>query len=190
MNLRFLFFFLAIITFNGCIHKRLERDVEKFKGQQVELFLEMKTFWKGKDTVVTGFLDAPVKLVVWYDSLSCLSCEVGKMDAWHNIVSYADTIDSRFRIILLFTPRRDDYFRVFFALRASRFDYPIYLDRHSTFIKQNPNLPKNRRLHSFLLDKNNRVVLLGNPLYNPALWALYKRTIQEMIENDGVLPDR
>jgi len=40
------------------------------------------------------------------------------------------------------------------------------------------------------LDKDNRVVLVGNPLHNPPLWELYKRTIQKMIDNDGVFPEQ
>ena len=80
--------------------------------------------------------------------------------------------------------------RVSIALKVNQLDYPVFIDQYATFVHQNPNLPKNQQLHSFLLDKNNRVVLVGNPLYNPALWALYKRTIQEMIDNDGVLPEK
>ena len=37
------------------------------------------------------------------------------------------------------------------------------------------------RLHSFLLDKDNRVVLTGNPIGNEPLWELYKEQIRELI---------
>ena len=164
--------------------------MEQLMQQNITLSPDWDVVWQGNNTVLKGVQEIPVKLVIWYDSLVCSSCQLSRMYEWNNIVTYADSLASWFSIIYLFTPKIDDIDRVNVVLKTNNFDYPLFIDRNSSFIKQNPNLPKNRRLHSFLLDKNNRVVLLGNPLYNPALWALYKRTIQEMIDNDGVLPDR
>jgi len=153
-------------------------------GKQIALSSSWKTMLNGRDTVLTGFTEAPVKLVVYHDSVMCGSCEAGRMHEWNNIVAYADSLAPWFSIIYLFTPKRADLGRIRIALRADRFNYPIFVDQNATFVKQNPNLPKNRQLHSFLLDKNNRVVLVGNPLHNPTLWQLYKKTIQQMINND------
>ena len=46
------------------------------------------------------------------------------------------------------------------------FDYPILLDTLGEFEKLNPHLPKNGTFHTFLLDENNNVILVGNPLRN------------------------
>lgn len=41
-----------------------------------------------------------------------------------------------------------------------------------------------------LLDRNNRVVLVGNPLINDAMRALFKATLDNMLAHDGVyVPD-
>ena len=47
-------------------------------GQEITLSLDWSAVYKGKDTILDGFAEAPVKLVVWYDSLLCGSCEVVK----------------------------------------------------------------------------------------------------------------
>ena len=67
-------FFLLL----SCTGNELAKDVRLFMGQDITLSLDWSAVYKGKDTVLTGFADAPVKLVVWYDSLLCGSCEVGK----------------------------------------------------------------------------------------------------------------
>ncbi|WP_256620806.1 hypothetical protein [Rikenella microfusus] len=39
-----------------------------------------------------------------------------------------------------------------------------------------------------MLDKDNRVVLVGSPIGNPKMWELYKSTIDRLVENGGILP--
>jgi len=159
-------------------------------GQKITISSDLNVVWNGKDTVLTDFTKAPAKLVVWTDSLGCTSCRASKMSEWNSIIVYADSIAQWFNIIFLFTPKKEDIDRVNIALKADKFDYPVFVDQNANFVKQNPKLPKNRQLHSFLLDKNNKVVMVGSPLYNPALWALYKTTIQRMMDNSGVLPEQ
>jgi len=36
-----------------------------------------------------------------------------------------------------------------------------------------------------LLDRNNRIVLIGNPLNGDAMWELFKSTLENMLAHDG-----
>ena len=47
----------------------------------------------------------------------------------------------------------------------------------------NPNLTKTR-FNTFLLDKENRVVLVGSPANNDKLWELYKQQIRKLMDKD------
>lgn len=58
---------------------------------------------------------------------------------------------------------------------------PVYIDTLGIFQKNNPHLPKNPRLHTFLLDANNHVILVGNPLYNTKIKEMYDRVIHEKL---------
>ncbi|MBR2195950.1 MAG: hypothetical protein IJ911_10090 [Salinivirgaceae bacterium] len=60
-------------------------------------------------------------------------------------------------------------------------DYPIFIDTANQFYKLNPHIPDNKLMHSFLLDSEGKVVLVGNPIQNQAMFDLYKKTIEEMI---------
>ena len=179
-------FVLALLL--SCTDHQLLKSTRAFKNQQITLSSDWNAIWKGRDTVLAGFTQVPVKLVVWYDSLGCASCQMSKMSDWTHITAYADSLSPWFNIIYLFTPKEQDVERLHMTLRGSRLDYPVFIDQHATFVKQN-KLPRHPELHSFLLDKNNRVIMVGNPLYNSALWDFYKRTIQRMIANNGILPE-
>ena len=186
--LHIVFAISTILLLYSCTDNQLVKSIQQFKGQQITIPADLHTVWKGRDTLLSGFTQVPVKFVVWVDSLNCASCKVNSMREWNDVVKYADSLAQWFNIIFLFTPKKKDLNKVNTALRANRFDYPIFIDRNADFVKQNPRLPKQQQLHIFLLDKDNRVILVGNPLRNPTLWVLYQRTIQTMIENDGVLP--
>lgn len=187
--MKYLYALCIALSFCFCTDRRLAKEVTQIINRQIVLTNDLVVVGENQDTVLNNFMKAPIKLLVWYDSLSCATCEVGKMIEWNAIIKYAASFGSWFNILFLFTPQKQDVFRVKIALRTHELDYPLFIDQNASFVKLNPQLPKNRQLHTFLLDKNNKVVMAGNPLYNPALWRLYISAIQKMIANDGVLPD-
>lgn len=46
----------------------------------------------------------------------------------------------------------------------NKFSYPIIYDYHGTLDSLN-QFPKNRIFQTFLLDKDNKVILIGNPIW-------------------------
>ena len=71
----------------------------------------------------------------------------------------------RFTPILLFVPGRGQYDNVVKSLKERAF--PI--DRTNEFIRRNDPILADTRFQSFLLDRNNRIVLIGNPLSGDAM---------------------
>ena len=57
------------------------------------------------------------------------------------------------------------------------FDEPIIYDYHNQFFKLNQFPPDPYR--TFLLDKQNKVQLIGNPVETPQLWELYNKVITQ-----------
>ena len=177
------------LSFCSCTQQRLIKDVQQFIGQTIIFPSTVNTTWNGIDTVVTDFMDVPIKLVVWQNSHSCTPCEMNNLYEWNDVIKYADSLSQWFRVAYIFTPKKEDLLSVKTALKAKKLDYPIFIDQNATFKKLNPRLPKNQLLHTFLLDKSNRVVMVGSPLQNPSLWRLYMKTIQKIIDNDGFMPE-
>lgn len=60
----------------------------------------------------------------------------------------------------------------------TNFDYPILIDTLGEFERLNPHLPKNQALHTFLLDENNRVILVGNPLRNKKIKEMFYKRVE------------
>lgn len=64
-----------------------------------------------------------------------------------------------------------------YLFRRDAFSYPSYLDANSELNRLN-NMPTDDRFQTFLLDEENKVVLIGNPTNNPKVWDLYKQLIK------------
>lgn len=42
----------------------------------------------------------------------------------------------------------------------------VYIDDRQDFITNNPTIPEDAMFHTFLLDRKNKIVLVGNPVHN------------------------
>ena len=62
-------------------------------------------------------------------------------------------------------------------LRINRFDYPMNIDRNDSLEILN-SFPKEIAFQTFLLDKDNKVLAIGNPVLNPKVKDLYLRIIR------------
>lgn len=71
------------------------------------------------------------------------------------------------------------------SLKEHAFPFPVFIDRTNEFIRRNDPILADTRFQSFLLDRNNRIVLIGNPLNGDAMWNLFESTLENMLAHDG-----
>lgn len=119
------------------------------------------------------YSDAKFKIVCFIDSLSCAPCTIKGLAIWNELLyisknlSYAVIIESP-------SYRLTDMYE---GYQESSFDHPVYIDTCHTFIRHNSFLPTNRLYHTLLLDKNDSVLIVGNPLKNEKIKELYIKVL-------------
>ena len=141
----------------------------------------------GRDTVAFDFSHCMAKLVIYTDSMSCSSCQIDRMYEYEEMIDFRSETGEKYLPVFIFSPRKGQGDNIRYTLSITRFRYPVLLDEAGGFPRLNPHIPSDNRCHAFLLDKNGKVILVGNPSRNPALWELYKKTIHDLIRNGGVL---
>ena len=158
---------LCLVLLSGCADKSLEHKVEKMIGRQIVFPENLQPVIDGRPMPNTDLMSANAKLFMWYDSTGCTTCKIKQhMEKWYDMVDYANKIgNDKLKVVFLFTPKITDIIEP--SLRA--FKYPVYIDKGSEFSNLNSDLPEEEFLHSFLLDKDNKIVLVGNPLLNESL---------------------
>ena len=55
----------------------------------------------------------------------------------------------------------------------------IYVDTCNVFTRNNSTIPEERYLHTFLLDRENKIVLVGNPNVNERVESLFQKIMNE-----------
>jgi uncharacterized protein YcfL len=172
----------------SCQDRKTKKEIQQLSSEAVAVPSGITQVLFGRDTTLLDVDGSPARLVIYTDSLSCSSCRLKYMFEYNDILGLHEELGGEFMPIFVFSPREGQSAEIRNTLLLYRFDYPILLDDRGMFPAANPHIPADNRFHTFLLDKNGKVVLVGNPVNNPGLWELYKTTITQLIENEGTMP--
>ena len=176
---------LLTIFLSACQDKQKEIItllVKEWQGKQI-LFPENMVFTRfASDTTNFVIPTSDYKVLVFVDSIGCTSCKL-QLSRWKEFIRYTDSISQK-NIPFLFFFQFDDQWEIHSLLIRENFDKPICLDR-SDSLNQHNHFPKDIRFQVFLLDKNNKVVVIGNPVHNPNVKELY---LEEISRKQPVAP--
>lgn len=128
--------------------------------------------------------EKPIKIITYMDRSSCTQCAMQILIEWNNLVKEVESDSVGFVIIIYPT----DKIELKTALSALKLQNSLLYDTNNNFLKDNKLTNILARNRTFLLDKNNKIILVGEPLNKTKLWELYKNSIQTLISNDGTMP--
>ena len=132
------------------------------------------TLW-GSDTVDYIKPVSSYTIVSYVDSIGCVSCKL-QLAEWKVLIAGMDsTFKDKVSVLLFFCPKRNE--AMSYILKRDGFGYPVCIDQSDTFNKLNHFLDE-MAFQTFLLDRNNRIIALGNPVLNPNIKKLYWNIIQ------------
>lgn len=122
------------------------------------------------DTVDYQIPTSDYKVLIYVDSAGCTSCKL-QLDKWKKFIAYSESIaGDKVSYIFFFHPK--DYKEIRYLLKRDTFNRPICIDKYDQLKKLN-KFPDDIHFNTFLLDKNNKVVIIGNPIHNLAIKDLY-----------------
>ncbi len=114
-------------------------------------------------------------VLCYVDSMGCMSCKL-QLPEWREFIYVVDSI-SKGTVSFVFVFQSKAGNDLIHFLKRTEFDYPLFIDVNNSFDQLN-KFPSDIQLQTFLLDSNNRVVAIGNPIYNPKIKELYLNIIQ------------
>lgn len=184
MNRIIIFLFLALML-SGC-------SGSSKKNQIAGMVCE----WQGKTIVLPdGIVDfnsgdtldiskADYTILTYVDSAGCTGCKM-KLPLWREFLNSVDTITDA-EIQALMVVNTDDPKELEYLINRDLFEYPVFLDADDKINKRN-SFPEDIVYQTFLLDRNRKVVAIGNPTHSPSIAALYKSIISgEQIFNKDI----
>ena len=171
---------LSIIALTSCEESRkdeIARLVKEWEGKEIHLPEHPVFSIQWKDKVDFSFRDNEYKVVSYVDSIGCISCKL-QLDRWKDFIHEVDSLTGEAVpfILCLHHPDVKEMQRVTWK---DEFKYPVFIDEMGTFDALN-HFPTNMMFQTFLLDKNNKIVAIGNPILNPMVKELYLEKLTEM----------
>lgn len=110
------------------------------------------------------------KILIYIDSIGCSSCKL-QLNEWKIFMKQVDSLtNNHVKFLFILHPKEIREIKV--QAKINKFNYPLYFDKNDELNKLN-KFPSDIAFHTFLLDRENKVILLGNPVSNPKIKELY-----------------
>lgn len=171
---------MIVLLFTSCSNEsKINKDILKLMSNPISLPCNATITVNGKDSLIKDYFESNYKMIIYTDSLECTSCEISNMRLWKPFLTYADSLKGKLNFYFIFSTSKSKSVR--YALMNNSFRFPALIDEKGEFEKLNPHLPSNKTMHTFLLDDNNNVIMIGNPLYNNGIEKLFYQEMQKLM---------
>ena len=155
-------------------HKRILDIVKEWDGQEITFPTHSIFTIKGTDTVSYKIPKSNYKVVVFVDSVGCISCKL-QLPKWKEFMHEVDSLsDGNVPFVFFFQTKNVRELR--YILRRDNFSHPVCIDTEDSFYKLN-RFPGEMMFQTFLVDSENRVKVIGNPIHNLSVKDLYLKEI-------------
>jgi len=144
--------------------------VYEWQGKEI-LFPENVVYTRYvTDTVEYELPQSEYKILMYVDPIGCINCKL-QLNEWKEFMHQIDSAAIG-EIPFLFYFQTKNAKEIYYILRQDKFDHPVCIDTDGELNKLN-QFPSDIAFQTFLLNKENKVVVIGNPIYNPAVKELY-----------------
>lgn len=126
------------------------------------------------DTVPYRIPKTDYKVVVFVDSVGCISCKL-QLPGWKKFMHEVDSLSDG-NVPFVFFIQTKDVRELRYILRRDNFSHPVCIDIEDNFNNLN-RFPEEMMFQTFLIDSENRVKVIGNPIHNLSVKDLYLKEI-------------
>lgn len=176
MRSRFIICMVSIITLLSCNNDaKYIRDIKRLTHQKIEFPLGYEELSCNSQQKLESLTKQDIKIVSYYGEVVCTSCCAKNLKMWQNEIKEIDK-DIAY-IIVAHCSDKEEFVNFADSLYL---DYPLMYYDSDVFGKQNKLEDILARNRTFLLNKDNEIVLVGEPFGREQLSKLYKKCIDSL----------
>lgn len=169
---------LAImILLSSCEEKKFAGEILQMQSRPIDMTPceEAYCYEEGKE-VYYDCKDSTYKLIIFIDSLSCSPCFVSHMLDYMGTVVDFDSVG--IKTFFIFEPKEEQKESLVSSLKELAHPIRTIVVPKGKFSSANPHLSSSSVLHSFLLNGNNEVMVVGNPAKNAKIKELMLNSME------------
>ena len=185
----YIILFFLVTSILSCQNKKkqekeayLKSVIENCLGKKLTIPDSLRIYAPFHDYLADSVLISSAKYKIYsHISASCPTC-IRNIKLWNNIIPDFE----RFKVPVILICGSSDNFELFYYMHETgeinSFFYPFFFDIKNNFIKQNKFMKESPHFETVLTDKENNILLLGNPIHSKEMRDLYLKEIQKGIE--------
>ena len=168
---------ISCVAFCACNNEeRVIREIKELSGREIIFPSGYVSLSCDKSLSIDSLLMQNIKIVSYIDDLPCTECGVRMLHSWIDDICDIDPKVSY--IIVVQTQQKKSLFESIDSMQLARplmyYDTPVFGDIN--------NLDVLARNKTFLLNRDNKIVLVGEPWNNEKLSKLYSQAIDSLRE--------
>lgn len=176
MSLIVLSFIVVFLSLISCKSDSVERNMEIFYENKISFPFD-RMIKKDCSLYHDSVLDRYTKLVKYVEVFDCSDCQINHLSSFDND-TYNSGVSKNISILYIVNiPHKIDYSELYSKLCEKRIRGTVYLDTCNAFLQANPHIPDNPMFHTFVLNENDSVVLIGDPFKNKGMEDLLLKVI-------------
>lgn len=173
MKIYVLIFIILIFFFCSCNNrnKEIENELSQILGKDVEL-IDTLSYFSINRGLYNDSIPHQMKIVSYIDG-SCGSC-LYALASWKELLKSKDFENVFFRLYV----KTYNLNQLSLILEEIDFNYPVVVDFQNQFYEKN-NIQNQINYETLLVNKDNKILLVGNPLLNDEIKNLYLEAISK-----------
>lgn len=169
---RLIFIAILLLSCKESKQNRIARLVNEWNGKIIQFPDSMCLTSYRNDTAIVKYIreQTPYTILNYVDTIGCVSCRL-QLPRWKTMMEELDSLyPNKVTCLMVFNPQGKR--KLIKHLRNNQFNYFVYIDEMDTFNRMNKFLNE-EDFGTFLLDKNDKIVAIGNPVLKPRVRDLY-----------------
>ena len=152
---------------------RVIEEVKDMYGRKIAFVRPYSSIPSSRTLALDSTMSKDIKVVSYLENFSCTDCALNKLV---NRIEIINSIDKDLGYLIVI--RTNDVDELTKHIENKGISHPIMCYQSDAFKVEN-KLDVLARNRTFLLDKNDRIVLVGEPFNNEALLNLYKKAVTQ-----------
>lgn len=116
------------------------------------------------------------RLLYYLDRERCMSCFLSQLVEYERDNLWY-LCNSEVEMVYIFDLDKENYYLLEDELVNARFQGTVYIDTCHAFLQANPHIPDNELFHTFVINDEGKVLMVGNPFQNEKMESLFKKVI-------------
>ncbi len=150
--------------------KEIAKIVTEWQNKEIVFPHDLVFTRYGRDTLDYEIPPSSRKILMYVDSIGCTSCKL-QLHKWKEFIEEVDSLTyGMVPVVFVFHPK--DSREISYLLKRDGIDIPVCIDGEDKLNALN-HFPAHSEFQTFLLDEEDRVLFIGNPVHNARVKEMY-----------------